>query len=225
MPTLWEQLDKFQAIVGRIQAKAPNPRDRQALGELLKQIDKSQTQAQQDLPVLLDHLRDKAKEIKAQAEASREKLTQAMQKADALHQQGIQREAQARALLLPKLEAVPAPAIDPNLGKQLRAELLDKLDKTKRGTGERAERDAWQDWQGFESRSQGQTSPPPPAQPAAPPPAAKKERAAPLAPKPKPKTASTGSDDDDIWSGLSRAADSTIPTEPPPPRKKDPDDA
>jgi hypothetical protein len=200
---LWEQLKQFQQVVSQIQKRAPNPRDRQALGELLEQIKTSQAQAETDLPKVLAHLRQHAANYKAQAEAAQQEIAQAIQKAEALHQQAAQREQLAK-----QPPARPAAAIDPHLGKQLQAELLDKLDQLGAARDRSAaveQREAWQDWQGFESRRRDESKTPGKPAPPAAAPLAPPQGPAPL-PTPPAATAAAASASDDaaVWSGLSR---------------------
>ncbi|MGE3804582.1 MAG: hypothetical protein AB7K24_07905 [Gemmataceae bacterium] len=216
---LWDELRKFQEMVSAIQQRAPNPRDKEALGELLEHVKKNQAQVENDLPKLLDHLSEQAKTFKAKAESAQQELAKSIQQAEALHQQAAQREQLAK---LPAAKPVVA-AIDPHLGKKLQAELLGKFDQhagKKPAAAGVEQREAWQDWSGFESQRgdarPGQLQPPaakspaPAAAPPAPPPAQHPE---PIAPPPaQPAAQDSGKLDDDVWQGLSRSDQSTPPS-------------
>lgn len=127
MPTLWDKLNDFQAIIARVQAQAPNPKDKQLLGEMLQHIQASQTLAKEKLEALLDDIQNQADDFKLKFEVAQQELEQAKNKAEALQDQAAKREALEKELRMPKVKIPSLPTIDPRLGQQLRDELLAKL--------------------------------------------------------------------------------------------------
>src|SRR5262245_44762871 len=143
VPNLWQCLDEFQSSMASIHASLSNPKEKEALGELLSRLQDTRKEAEKLVPQLVQDMYKENEKVKAWAE-------QALPEIEKM-QAELEEMTQAQPPLPESLVTPGAPElpIDPALGQKLRLELLELFGGL--GKDELPERrdmgEAWRDWE------------------------------------------------------------------------------
>lgn len=140
-----KEVDQLLSALASVPDALPEERERNLMNAILTRLREARDTAVNTIPAAMTNLRTGLEELHADAERLKGEIEQQQSQLADL-------KAQAATAPVPTVSSPPPPQeppIDPDLGRRLRDELLDRLagPAEKPATPPRPGRDVWEDWQ------------------------------------------------------------------------------
>ena len=135
------ELSKFQSALGRVQQGLKSPKEAEILGDLLKQINQAQSDAQTAVPAAIQRISEVAKDVQQRAEEQRKKLAELQQQIE---------ERKKNPPQPPTAPPKPELKLEPHLGAKLAAELMQHVAPVTANASVESStqviKEIWEDW-------------------------------------------------------------------------------